>query len=96
MTGKENKQAEKSTVKELKPWPNYIEERIKLFDKLKEDYAIELEGKNKEPITVTLPDGKKIDALSWQTTPYDIAKTIRLVTLLGKQYSLKFKQFNYP
>lgn len=30
-----------------------------------------------EPITVTFPDGKTTDAKAWQSTPYDVAKSIR-------------------
>lgn len=32
--------------------------------------------KPREPIKVTLPDGKVVEGTSWETTPYDIAKGI--------------------
>lgn len=69
--------ASKSTIKELKPWPSFIQDRINLWDKLKEKYAAELAAKEKTPIKVTLPDGKQVDALAWQSTAYDVAKGIR-------------------
>lgn len=50
---------------------------MKLWDTLKEQYNNELANKVLEPITVTLPDGKTINAKAWQSTPYDIAKGIR-------------------
>ena len=61
---------------ELDPPPGYIDERIKMFDQLKAEYDAELEAKEKTPITITLPDGKQVDGLSWQTTPYQIAQGI--------------------
>lgn len=64
------------TVKELKPWPAYIEERNKLWDKCKEESIAEIAAKPRSAIKVTLPDGKQVDATSWETTPYDVAKGI--------------------
>ena len=34
-------------------------------------------AKPREPLKVTLPDGKLIDGTTWETSPYDIAKKIR-------------------
>ncbi|KAL4127246.1 hypothetical protein QTP88_011427 [Uroleucon formosanum] len=70
------KEGKQSHVSELKPWPSYIEERLKLWDKLKEEYNNELANKILEPITVTFPDGKTTNAKAWQSTPYDVAKGI--------------------
>lgn len=64
------------TVKELNPWPAYIEERNALWEKCKAEYEAELATKPREPIKVTLPDGKVVEGTSWETTPYDIAKGI--------------------
>lgn len=50
---------------------------MKLWNKLKEKYDNELANKVLEPITVTLPDGKTIEAKAWQSTPYEVAKGIR-------------------
>lgn len=63
-------------IKELNPWPAYIQDRIKLYDKLKAEYEEELKAKPKEKIQVTLPDGKIVEGLSWETTPYAIAAGI--------------------
>lgn len=70
------KEGKQSQVSELKPWPSYIEDRLKLWDKLKEQYDNELANKILEPITVTFPDGKTTNAKAWQSTPYDVAKGI--------------------
>eukprot|EP00128_Syssomonas_multiformis_P005315 Colp12_sorted_trinity150504_noHs@25081 len=56
--------------------PEYIEHRIKMYDELRAKYLAELEAKPKDPIKVTLPDGKVVEGLSWKTTPYDIAAGI--------------------
>ncbi|GLV43432.1 Threonyl-tRNA synthetase [Carabus blaptoides fortunei] len=74
--GKEKKPAEKSSVSEMKPWPAYIQERLTLWDKLKVQYTEELAAKPKTDIKVSLPDGKVVDGVAWQTTAYDIAKGI--------------------
>ncbi|KAM7352721.1 threonine--tRNA ligase isoform 2-T2 [Cochliomyia hominivorax] len=63
-------------VKELNPWPAYIEERNALWEKCKAEYEAELAAKPRQPIKVTLPDGKVVEGTSWETTPYDIAKGI--------------------
>uniref|UniRef100_A0A336L5Z5 threonine--tRNA ligase n=1 Tax=Culicoides sonorensis TaxID=179676 RepID=A0A336L5Z5_CULSO len=61
---------------ELNPWPAFIQERLQLWDQLKKQYDEELTLKPKVPINVTLPDGKIVEATSWQSTPFDIAKGI--------------------
>lgn len=63
-------------LKEMNPLPDFIENRIKMWDQLKLEYAAELEAKEKTPIKVTLPDGKVVDGNAWQTTPYDVARGI--------------------
>lgn len=77
--------ADKSNVSEMKPWPSFIEERIKLWDQLKDNYAKELDSRPKQPIKVTLPDGKQVDGVSWETTAYDVAKSIRFVLISKEQ-----------
>jgi len=66
----------KPAVKELNPWPEYIQERLALWDRLKAKADAEVAAKSPEKITVTLPDGKQVEAESWRTTPYDVAKGI--------------------
>ncbi|XP_022664951.1 threonine--tRNA ligase, cytoplasmic-like isoform X2 [Varroa jacobsoni] len=61
--------------KELKE-PEYIQPRIKLWDKFKAEREAELAAKVPEPIKVTLPDGKVVDGQSWRTTPYEVASVI--------------------
>lgn len=74
---KTSNDGDKSSVKELNPPPNYISERLKIWDKVKLKYEADIASKQKLPIKVTLPDGKEIDATSWKTMPYDIARGIR-------------------
>lgn len=63
-------------LKELSPPPEYIDERIKLYDILKAQYLEELAAKPRSKINITLPDGKVIEGLSWESTPYEIARGI--------------------
>lgn len=63
-------------VRELNPWPSYIEERIDLWDKCKARYLADIAEKPKNPINITLPDGKIVNGVSWETTPYEVAKGI--------------------
>jgi len=70
------KEGKQSQISEMKPWPSYIEDRLKLWDKLKINYDNELANKVLEPITVTLPDGKTVEAKAWRSTPYEVAKGI--------------------
>lgn len=66
-------------ITELNPWPEYIQERNVLWDKLKAAYDAEIAAKTPCPIDVTLPDGKIMSGESWRTSPYMIAKQIRWV-----------------
>ncbi|KAM7018349.1 threonine--tRNA ligase 1, cytoplasmic [Tautogolabrus adspersus] len=61
---------------ELSPQPQYIDERLTLYTKLKAEHEAlmaERAAKNSRAIKVTLPDGKVVDAESWKTTPYQVA-----------------------
>ncbi|KAM7147259.1 threonine--tRNA ligase 1, cytoplasmic [Molossus nigricans] len=61
---------------ELNPWPEYINTRLEMYNKLKAEHdaiLAEKAEKDSKPIKVTLPDGKQVDAESWKTTPYQIA-----------------------
>ncbi|XP_039906736.1 threonine--tRNA ligase 1, cytoplasmic [Simochromis diagramma] len=61
---------------ELSPQPQYIEERLTLYTKLKAEHdalMAERAAKDSKPIKVTLPDGKVVEAESWKTTPYKVA-----------------------
>ncbi|CAK6950827.1 threonine--tRNA ligase 1%2C cytoplasmic [Scomber scombrus] len=61
---------------ELSPAPQYIEDRLTMYAKLKAEHdalMTERAAKDSRPIKVTLPDGKVVDAESWKTTPYQVA-----------------------
>lgn len=60
----------------MSPPPAYIEDRIKLYDTLRAQYLDELKAKPKNKINITLPDGKVVEGLSWETTPYEVARGI--------------------
>lgn len=63
-------------MKVLTPPPEYIDNRIKLWDELMAEYKRELAAKPKTPIIVTLPDGKEVGAVAWESTPYTVAAGI--------------------
>uniref|UniRef100_A0A3B3TZE9 threonine--tRNA ligase n=1 Tax=Poecilia latipinna TaxID=48699 RepID=A0A3B3TZE9_9TELE len=61
---------------ELSPPPQYIDERLTLYAKLKAEHdalIAERAATDSKPIKVTLPDGKVVEAESWKTTPYQVA-----------------------
>uniref|UniRef100_A0A8C7XWT0 threonine--tRNA ligase n=1 Tax=Oryzias sinensis TaxID=183150 RepID=A0A8C7XWT0_9TELE len=61
---------------QLSPPPQYIDERLSLYTKLKAEHdalIAERAAKESRPIKVTLPDGKVLEAESWKTTPYQLA-----------------------
>lgn len=71
-----------SFAAQLSPPPQYIDERLDLYKKLKAEHdalMAERAASSSVPIKVTLPDGKVVDALSWKTTPYEVASGIRWV-----------------
>ncbi|EIW70244.1 threonine-tRNA ligase [Tremella mesenterica] len=61
---------------ELSPPPEYFSERIKIYDEWKVKYDKWVAEQPREPITVTLPDGKQVQGTSWETTPLQVAKDI--------------------
>lgn len=77
MKEKKKKEDAPGGVSELKPWPEYIQKRIDLWDKYKTQYVEQLANKPDVSIVVTLPDGKTVEAKAWKSTPYDVAKGIR-------------------
>eukprot|EP01134_Creolimax_fragrantissima_P007839 CFRG7839T1 len=76
MSKKDKKKGGGTQLALMNPQPEYIAERNEIFDRLMARYQEEVAGKPREAITVTLPDGKAIDAKSWETSPYDIAHGI--------------------
>lgn len=61
---------------ELKPPPAYLDHRVKLFEKLKNEYDEEVSQKPREKIDVTLGDGSIRVGESWVTSPAEIARGI--------------------
>ena len=61
---------------ELKEPPTFINERLVLWDKLKAERVAWLAAQPRDPITITLPDGKEVAGNSWSTTPYEVASSI--------------------
>ncbi|XP_036383582.1 threonine--tRNA ligase 1, cytoplasmic [Megalops cyprinoides] len=73
---KKNKGGDSSGRSELSPLPQYIEDRLGIYNKLKEEHdalMAERAAKDSKPIKITLPDGKVVDGESWKTTPYQVA-----------------------
>ncbi|KRX17141.1 Threonine--tRNA ligase, cytoplasmic, partial [Trichinella nelsoni] len=63
---------------EMNPWPDFIQRRLDLWAKYMKNYNDELAKKQNEPITVTLPDGKEVEAMSWRTSPLDIMTKLNM------------------
>ncbi|GAV08943.1 hypothetical protein RvY_18561 [Ramazzottius varieornatus] len=49
-----------ATSVEMNPWPAYINDRIKLWDKLKTEYDASVAAKTPEPIKISLPKPKAV------------------------------------
>jgi threonyl-tRNA synthetase len=67
-------------LSELSPLPDFINQRIILWDKFKERYLNELSSKTNSTISVSAKDkngdNKVVEGLSWKTSPSDIAKQL--------------------
>lgn len=61
---------------EMNPWPSYIQDRIEIFDRLKQKYDEVQAKKPREPISITMPDGSVKQGTSFETTPGEIARGI--------------------
>lgn len=79
---------------QLNPWPSYIPERLELYQRLKKESDANLakQAANSKPISVQLPDGQKVEARSWVTTPYQLACGVRWATGI-RYYYIFFKLF---
>ncbi|KAL4593135.1 hypothetical protein GN956_G27034, partial [Arapaima gigas] len=60
-------------------WPQYISDRLRLYEKLKaeSDALLVKRAAESYPITVELPDGKTVQAKAWVTSPYQLGCGIR-------------------
>ncbi|KAJ4947888.1 hypothetical protein JOQ06_009919 [Pogonophryne albipinna] len=78
---KPDKGQAKGAVREQKSLPGFVAERLGLYEQLKResDALLEERAKNSKPISVELPDGGKVEARAWVTTPYQLACNIRSV-----------------
>ena len=78
---------------ELTPPPDFLSERLALWDRLKKEQDEKIAAKTPEPIVITLPDGKQVDGQSWRTTPYDVAcgisKGLADNTVISKESNLQ-------
>jgi threonyl-tRNA synthetase len=61
---------------EVSPPPAYFDHRIKIFEELKAKYDAEAAAKPREPITITLDNGRTEAGESWVTSPAMIARNI--------------------
>lgn len=73
---KKGKTAPASGPLELEPPPAYFDHRIKIFEQLKAKYDEEVAQKPRDPINVTLPDGRVEIGKAWETSPAAIARSI--------------------
>ncbi|XP_077375767.1 threonine--tRNA ligase 1, cytoplasmic [Festucalex cinctus] len=72
---KQTKEQADGTVKGLKAWPAFVDERLNLYEELKKESNALLakRASDGKPITVELPDGRQLTGTSWVTTPYQLA-----------------------
>ncbi|TPX44183.1 threonine---tRNA ligase [Synchytrium endobioticum] len=54
----------------------FIDYRVRMFDKLMAEYKEHVKAQPRQAIKITLPDARQIDGISWETTPFDIAKQL--------------------
>ena len=72
---KEGEEGSKAPL-EFTPTPQFFSDRMALFDRLKKEQDEERGKKERKQVDVTLPDGKKVQATAWQTSPMEIAREI--------------------
>ncbi|XP_045681059.1 threonine--tRNA ligase 2, cytoplasmic isoform X2 [Phyllostomus hastatus] len=75
------KKKEEEPASEVKNPPNFIKERLKLFETLKKDHQLlfathEKKGDTSNGITVRVADGRTVEGEVWKTTPYQVASGI--------------------
>ncbi|KPP66493.1 hypothetical protein Z043_114998, partial [Scleropages formosus] len=65
-------------LEESHPWPEYISDRLQLYEKLKaeSDGLLTKRAAESNPITVELPDGRMLQVQAWVTSPYQLASGI--------------------
>uniref|UniRef100_A0A8D3AD25 threonine--tRNA ligase n=1 Tax=Scophthalmus maximus TaxID=52904 RepID=A0A8D3AD25_SCOMX len=73
--GKERQTNNRADNKVPKPLPGYVAERLSLYEQLKKesDGLLAKRAADSKPLTVELPDGRKVAGKAWVTTPYQCA-----------------------
>lgn len=56
--------------------PSFLADRAAVYDEIIAAQNARLAAKPRQPIKITLPDGKVLDGISWETTPLAIATGI--------------------
>ncbi|CAB4252229.1 similar to Saccharomyces cerevisiae YIL078W THS1 Threonyl-tRNA synthetase, essential cytoplasmic protein [Maudiozyma barnettii] len=69
-----NKQGKQALY--MDPEPQFIEERIQLFEKLQKEYNDKCDAAPRNKLNIILKDGAVKEAKSFETTPLDIARDI--------------------
>jgi len=54
----------------------FLDTRLKKYELIREKEMTRLSTKTKRPMVVTMPDGKQIEGITWETTPMDIVKGV--------------------
>ena len=72
----------------------FIGTRMKIFDKMFETQKEYLKNVEKKPIKITLKDGKVIDGMALESTPYSIAKANLKQSVLKESIVAKVKYTN--
>ena len=58
---------------QIQPSPPWIQERLALVESIKKRNAAEMEQVPRPAVVITLPDGKEMPGVAWETSPLDIA-----------------------
>ena len=74
--GKKKAEKKPSNALYLDPQPEFIDQRIAMFEHFKQKYDEEISKKEKVPIKVTLKDGSIKEGTAYETSPMDIASSI--------------------
>ncbi|POW00412.1 hypothetical protein PSTT_13152 [Puccinia striiformis] len=68
--------AENMNALEISPRPAYFDHRLEIWDRLKAKQDEEFKSKPREKIMVQLPQGDPKEAVSWETSPLEIARSL--------------------
>jgi len=68
--------AEQVNALEISPRPSYFDHRLEIWERLKAKQDEEFKSKPREKISVQLPQGDPREAISWETSPLEIARSL--------------------